>query len=485
MNKRKRIVPLSVILIITFMLIACGGGGGGGGTGTPPPAAPSNPSASAGYQKATIQWDAVSGSTSYNLYWSHSSGVTKATGTKVANVTSPYEHTHLHGGTYYYVITAVNTAGDGAESVEVSANVNLLVFITSTSGSGDLSEWSDAGGNTGLAAADAICQGRATAANLAGTFKAWLSDTTDDAYCRIHGLTGKRSANCGQATLPVSAGPWIRTDGFPFSDTLAQIQANNRVFAPARYDESGVLVTDYEYYFTNTTNYGILNTGPTVTTACQDWTSSGGSIWSGSTAMTSGGWTEGGLGDCGGPNGLLCMEVGPGPALPSFASAGKIAFITPAWGTGDLSLRSGATGTGLAAADSHCQSLAVASGLTGTFKAWLSDSSIDAADRFTSNGPWVRPDGVTVAATKADLAVGQLFAPINQTPSGTYLLNSHAWTGSFDNGTTTGDNCSDWTDGTAGSNGDFGISTANTWWQNMGFAQSCDNAYMRFYCFED
>jgi len=84
---------------------------------------------------------------------------------------------------------------------------NNVVFVTYVSGSGNLDSWPDAGGQTGTAAGDAICQARAAAGGLANPsqFRAWLSDQNDDAYCRIHNLTGKKSANCGMATLPVAA----------------------------------------------------------------------------------------------------------------------------------------------------------------------------------------------------------------------------------------------------------------------------------------
>ena len=67
----------------------------------------------------------------------------------------------------------------------------LQMFVTSVAGSGELSSWDDAGTLTGVAAGDAICQARATAAALPNpaTYRAWLSDDTDDAYCRLHGLS--------------------------------------------------------------------------------------------------------------------------------------------------------------------------------------------------------------------------------------------------------------------------------------------------------
>jgi uncharacterized delta-60 repeat protein len=86
------------------------------------PLAPSGVSATAGNAQVTISWGAVSGATSYNLYFGTTTGVTKTTGTKVAGVTSPSTHTGLtNGTTYFYVVTAANAAGESAESAQVSA----------------------------------------------------------------------------------------------------------------------------------------------------------------------------------------------------------------------------------------------------------------------------------------------------------------------------------------------------------------------------
>ncbi len=86
-----------------------------------PPSPPTGVSAKAGNKQVTISWNGVAGATSYNLYWSTVSGVNKATGTKISNVTSPYTHTgRVNGTTYYYVVTAVNNYGESSESSEVS-----------------------------------------------------------------------------------------------------------------------------------------------------------------------------------------------------------------------------------------------------------------------------------------------------------------------------------------------------------------------------
>jgi hypothetical protein len=94
----------------------------GGTTPTGVPPAPTGVTATAGDGNVSISWSAVSGATSYNLYHSTTSGVTKTTGTKITSVTSPYTHTGLTNGiTYYYLVTAVNSSGESVESAQVSA----------------------------------------------------------------------------------------------------------------------------------------------------------------------------------------------------------------------------------------------------------------------------------------------------------------------------------------------------------------------------
>lgn len=68
----------------------------------------------------SLSWASVSG-TSYNLYWSNSSGVNESS-TKIASVTSVYNHSALTpGATYYYRLAAVKNGLESALSSEVSA----------------------------------------------------------------------------------------------------------------------------------------------------------------------------------------------------------------------------------------------------------------------------------------------------------------------------------------------------------------------------
>jgi len=302
---------------------------------------------------------------------------------------------------------------------------NRKVFVTSVSGNGNLSTWTDAGGKIGLEAGDAICQARANTAGFIGIFRAWLSDDNDDAYCRVHNLTGKKSANCGQAELPAYAGPWIRTDGFPFGETIDQILSpNNKVYAPARFDEFGNAVPLDTTYFTNTHYDGTLFSY--IPSPCSNWTSNGAlqSALSGLSNRTADYWTwYSGL-SCSLSRPLLCFQTGAGPVLPDFSSQGKKVFLTSVSGNGNLGGWADAGGnTGLQAGDAICRARAQAEGIenASNFIAWLSNSATDVKDRITSNGPWVRLDGAKVADNKADLIDGSLFTPINLTETGIYL----------------------------------------------------------------
>ncbi|HEY4743888.1 MAG TPA: fibronectin type III domain-containing protein, partial [Desulfuromonadaceae bacterium] len=101
-------------------------------TNPPPvviPAAPTGVTATGGTKQVSVSWSAVPSATSYNLYYSTTSGVTKANGTKIANATSPYVQTGLADGTaYYYVVTAVNSAGESAASAQATATTAAPVL---------------------------------------------------------------------------------------------------------------------------------------------------------------------------------------------------------------------------------------------------------------------------------------------------------------------------------------------------------------------
>jgi len=89
------------------------------------PAAPTAVTATGGANQVSLSWPAVTGATSYNVYYSTTSGVTTANGTKVSATTNSYVQTGLAAGTaYYYIVTAVNSAGESTASAQATATTS-------------------------------------------------------------------------------------------------------------------------------------------------------------------------------------------------------------------------------------------------------------------------------------------------------------------------------------------------------------------------
>ena len=84
--------------------------------------APSGVTATLGWHQVAVDWTAVSGASSYTVYWGTSTGISSSS-TAITGITDDnYTHTGLDNGTtYYYKIATVNSAGTGSLSSEVSA----------------------------------------------------------------------------------------------------------------------------------------------------------------------------------------------------------------------------------------------------------------------------------------------------------------------------------------------------------------------------
>ena len=360
-------------------------------------------------------------------------------------------------------------------------------FVTSVSGTGDLHSWPDAGGASGLAAGDAICQARAAAGGLAnpGLYVAWMSTSTTDAYCHLHHLTGKVTTNCGQGTLPAAAGPWVRTDGRAWgADVTHLLDPFDQVYLPPRYDENGALVVEGHAWT------GTAPDGTVASDTCIGWTSTSGSDYAiaGSTEHTARGWGDFYLDRCSAQGRLICLERLVGDSLPTFSNWGHFVFVTSAQGNGDLSSWPQAGGqVGLGAGDAICRNLAAAAGLanSASYKAWLSTGSVDARDRIVNDGPWMRLDRVRLSPDFAGLTDGRLNTSPNLTETGVYVANSAVWTGTLADGTAASDRCNSWTSASASANGDAGAANAaNASWTDYD-PVDCDFGSGRIYCLED
>jgi cellulose 1,4-beta-cellobiosidase len=106
------------------------------------PAAPTNVVATGGNGQVGLSWSASSGASSYNVKRSMTSGGPYTT--IASPTTTSYTDTGVtNGTTYYYVVTAVNTAGESGNSSEVSATPQVAVpaaptNVTATGGNGQV-----------------------------------------------------------------------------------------------------------------------------------------------------------------------------------------------------------------------------------------------------------------------------------------------------------------------------------------------------------
>jgi hypothetical protein len=184
-------------------------------------------------------------------------------------------------------------------------------------------------------------------------------------------------------------------------------------------------------------------------------------------------------------SGLACAHV-------------KRIFVTKTEYVGDLlSLVPGAA-SGLAAGDALCASSAQSAGLSGTYRAWLSTSKVNAIDRLADVGPWyvLNEYASPRYANKAAIVVtgpGQVTG-IGTTEDGSTLsINDGGvivWTGTAATGLNMNAAapvtfCGDWASAT--DTGTYGFANRGTddpsWTQYTALNPKCNTA-MHLYCFE-
>jgi hypothetical protein len=148
-------------------------------------------------------------------------------------------------------------------------------------------------------------------------------------------------------------------------------------------------------------------------------------------------------------------EAAPSAPAPSTSSPMRV-FVTSTTYTGALG--------GLAAADATCQSAASSQGISGSFRAWLSDATSNAYDRTTGAGPWYTTGDQVAFASKTDLR-GAPMAPLLDEYGGypTRAGNAGAWSGSDVGGTATGQDCGGWTSGSPHAAGTTGTALDASW----------------------
>jgi len=330
-----------------------------------------------------------------------------------------------------------------------AAAVKRRAFVTSTTGTGDISTWAGASGATSLDQADSVCRARAGAAGLpnASTYRAWMSNSFHDAYCHVQGQNGKKSTGCNGATLP-GGGPWYLVNGITtFTAALDQlVNLPYAIYRPVVFDENGNELVD-AFIFTGTQWDGTVMPND----HCNDWLTTSGLAMIGNSSRTSNAWTGGVATGCGATGHLLCLEPGASEVIVQRWQPGAIVFVTSGDGEGNLGSWPEAGGaSGLAAADAICRHFATRGALPepSSFVAWLSDNTVDAIDRITVDTTFRRLDSYPIAFSLADLTDGVALTTLHVDETGAYLWNNFGatWTGTDANGQHDGASCDDWQD---------------------------------------
>ncbi len=132
MKLASRTISMVALALILILHTGCAGNTSGGhppGGGVSVPAVPTGLAATAGNAQISLNWNASSGATSYQVKRSTTTGgpYTQISSPSSSSFTDP----GLTNGTkYFYVVSAANFAGQSANSAEVSANPILAAPTT-------------------------------------------------------------------------------------------------------------------------------------------------------------------------------------------------------------------------------------------------------------------------------------------------------------------------------------------------------------------
>lgn len=188
---------------------------------------------------------------------------------------------------------------------------------------------------------------------------------------------------------------------------------------------------------------------------------------------------------------IILPSPSPSPS-PTPAPTSKRVFVTKAQFNGNLG--------GLLGADQKCMAAAQSANLAGTFKAWLSSSTVSASSRLTKSPvPYKLLNGTVVASNWADLTDGKIQNPINVDETGVNIgttSNYAAWTATNASGNIINpDNtCKNWTSisyydaartGLVNGNMFYSfLSNSSVYWTDVGSDSKCSGGTARLYCLE-
>jgi len=140
---------------------------------------------------------------------------------------------------------------------------------------------------------------------------------------------------------------------------------------------------------------------------------------------------------------------------------------------------------GAAGADAHCQTVADAKALGGTWVAWVADGQTSPRSRITATGPWVNMVGVEVFKNHANmLTVPESFLLDESGAHPSWTGYSSPWTGVDEGAQPTGADCGGWTSAAYTSNGTTASAKQDQNWGGGASPVDCD-AKAPLICFEN
>ncbi len=319
----------------------------------------------------------------------------------------------------------------------------------------------------GLAGADAKCASAAAAANLGGSWKAYLSDGSTDANARFASTTRG----------------WARLDGLPVIDRLDIHGTTRQLFYPISVTENGTplpfVVDNSRFVWSGTKSTGLRDVDH-----CSNWTSASDSVVGAIGSPVGSTWPRFSTFPCGAAEHLVCMEdayeapivLPPAPVGARHAFVSKPAGVWPS------------SPTGLAVFDGLCQGEAASANLPNAnkYKALIATLVDTPISRFT-DGTWYRLDEAKLFSM-ADLMAGKgPVAPFVVSADRGYSLGANVGAGAT-SVTVVGsaaDTCNGWTSTQSTDTFRRGMSSETTtdWFGNN--LASCTTAIPTVYCLED
>jgi cellulose 1,4-beta-cellobiosidase len=244
--------------------------------GTPPPA-PSSLVATAGSNQVTLSWNASSGATGYNVKRATAAGGPYYAVVATVTTTNYTDGQAANFATYFYVASAVNSAGESADSAQVSATpfgsppAPGGLSATWTNHAPVLVSWLGVFGATGYNVKRATSSGgpytTIGSVGMTPDLSMSFSDATASAGGRYYYVVsalnaGGESANSSQASATVLVVLMVGSSGGgQFSLSFQAVSGQNYVI------ETSTNLADWVPVLTNTAASGMFNFIDTNATA--------------------------------------------------------------------------------------------------------------------------------------------------------------------------------------------------------------------------